>query len=132
MPDEWNCYEAVPNADSLYNIRFAGSFKQTEARSMLDMINSMRTNYETAWYYAADGSKLYLSDLEPLQYDYELEKMAMKRAEEIALSFSHTRPNGTSCFTVRTLTRQSVNGALHSTRPASRPICWSAASTHCV
>lgn len=30
----------------------------------------------------------------------ELSEAANKRAKEIAISFSHTRPNGTSCFTV--------------------------------
>lgn len=34
-----------------------------------------------------------------LQYDYALERVAMKRAVEIALSYDHTRPNGTKCFT---------------------------------
>ena len=29
-----------------------------------------------------------------MRYDYELEKVAMKRAAEIAVSFNHTRPNG--------------------------------------
>ena len=33
-------------------------------------------------------------------YDYDLEAVAMKRATEIALAYSHERPNGTSCFTV--------------------------------
>lgn len=34
-----------------------------------------------------------------LEYDYELERVAMQRAAEIALSYDHTRPNGKACFT---------------------------------
>ena len=33
-------------------------------------------------------------------WDYELEKAAIQRAAEIAILFSHDRPNGTQCFTV--------------------------------
>lgn len=38
--------------------------------------------------------------LSPLTYRYDLQALADIRTEEIAVSFSHTRPNGTSCFTV--------------------------------
>jgi fibronectin type 3 domain-containing protein len=74
-------------------------YGQTEARSMLSMMNSFRTGSD-AWYYDVSGNKVKLSGLGSLQYDYELEAAAMQRAAEIALSFSHTRPDGTTCFTV--------------------------------
>ncbi len=35
-----------------------------------------------------------------LKYDAELEKAAMARAKELEALFSHTRPDGSSCFTV--------------------------------
>ena len=38
--------------------------------------------------------------LEPLELDEDLVRLANIRAEEIVENFSHTRPNGTSCFTV--------------------------------
>ena len=38
--------------------------------------------------------------LSALNYRYDLQTAANKRAEEIVTSFSHTRPNGSSCFTV--------------------------------
>lgn len=38
--------------------------------------------------------------LNPLAYDTQIEQAANLRAQEIVQSFSHTRPNGTSCFTV--------------------------------
>jgi fibronectin type 3 domain-containing protein len=66
---------------------------------MLSMMNSFRTGSD-AWYYDVSGNKVMLSGLGNLEYDYELEAAAMQRAAEIALSFSHTRPDGTTCFTV--------------------------------
>ena len=74
-------------------------YGQTEARTMLDMVNSFRTGSE-AWYWNESNSeKIYKNNLSKLEYDYNLEAIAMQRAAEIAVSFSHTRPDGTSCFT---------------------------------
>lgn len=77
----------------------AGTFGQTEARSMLDLMNDFRTGDE-AFYTGQDGSTV-TSKGQPLVYSYALEEIAMQRAIEVALSFSHTRPDGTSCFTAR-------------------------------
>ncbi len=86
-------------ASDTITIPVSGQYNQTEARSMLDMINKFRTGSE-AWYWNEDDTtKTLLSDLDKFTYDYELEKVAMKRAAELAVSFSHTRPNGQSCFT---------------------------------
>lgn len=38
--------------------------------------------------------------LEALQYDYTLAEAAGKRAEELVSTFSHSRPDGSVCFTV--------------------------------
>ncbi len=38
--------------------------------------------------------------LQPLSTKPELDKAATKRSEEIVVSFAHTRPDGSSCFTV--------------------------------
>lgn len=74
------------------------TYGQTEARSMLGMINSFRASND-AWYWNGDNkTKTTCSGLQPLTYDYALEQAAMLRAAEIAVSFSHTRPNGTDCF----------------------------------
>ena len=79
-----------------YNITV--TYGQSEARSMRDMINKFRTGSD-AWYWASDDtSKVTCSGLSELTYDYNLEKIAMLRAAEIAVSFSHTRPDGTDCF----------------------------------
>ena len=71
------------------------TYHQTEARSILGRINELRTSAD-AWYWNRDNTtKTYCTGLSALEYDYELEKFAMLRAAEIALNFSHTRPDGT-------------------------------------
>ena len=73
---------------------FTVIYGQTEARSMLAMVNSFRTGSD-AWYWSEDNStKVQCSGLSQLTYDYKLEKVAMLRAAELAVSYSHTRPNG--------------------------------------
>ena len=72
-------------------------FGQTEARRMLDMINGFRTGDE-AYYWNSSNTEQVASKGEPLAYSYALEEIAMQRAAECALSFSHTRPDGTRCF----------------------------------
>lgn len=77
----------------------SGRYYQSDARKMKKKINKFRKGKE-AWYYTREGSKdkTYVKGLGKLKYDYELEKVAMERAAEIAVSFSHTRPNNESCF----------------------------------
>lgn len=90
--------EAV-RADSPDTVDIEVQYGQTEARAMLQMINAFRTSPTEAWAWNAKNEKVSYNNLSELQYDYELEKIAMLRAAETALSFSHTRPNGTLCFT---------------------------------
>ncbi|MBQ7638869.1 MAG: hypothetical protein IJS90_08215 [Clostridia bacterium] len=86
-------------ADGIYYACANVTFDQTSARAMLELINDMRQSDE-AWYWnETNTEKVVLKDLGMLAYDYELEKTAMLRAAEIAVSFSHTRPNGKRCFT---------------------------------
>lgn len=74
-------------------------YGQTEARTILNMINEMRTSSTDAWYWRQDDTtKTYCTNLQPLQYDYDLEKTAMQRAAEIAIIYSHTRPNNKDTF----------------------------------
>lgn len=80
-------------------IKVKGRYYQTDARKMLPMINSFRTGKE-AWYYKKGSKKkVKLKNLKKLKYDYKLEKVAMKRAAEIAIYFSHTRPDKSQWFT---------------------------------
>ena len=84
--------------ERLQQVLDSGSYWQSEARSMLSLINAMRSG-DDAWYWDEnDAEKIVLTDLEKLSYDYALEQIAMRRAAELVLSFSHTRPDGTSCF----------------------------------
>ena len=74
-------------------------YGQTEARTILNMINEMRTSSTDAWYWKQDDTtKTYCTNLQPLQYDYDLEKTAMQRAAEIAIIYSHTRPNNKDTY----------------------------------
>lgn len=58
-------------------------YRQSDARSMLAMVNDLR---------AQQGASA-------LTWDENLEMTAMQRAAEILYYFSHTRPDGTDCFT---------------------------------
>lgn len=83
---------------AIYSAQITCKFGQTDARKMLDMVNNFRASKD-AWYWAKDNkTKTYCEGLEPLEYDYGLEKVAMQRAAEIAIFFDHTRPNWGYCF----------------------------------
>ena len=75
-----------------------GIYHQTDARKMLKKVNSLRKN--DAWYRDKNGKKIRCGHLEKLEYDYSLEKVAMERAAELSVSYSHTRPNGLDCFSL--------------------------------
>lgn len=87
---------------STITVGITGTYGQTEARSMLAMINEFRTGND-AWVWNTDNeTKTTYTDLASLKYDYNLERIAMQRAMELVVAYSHTRPNGTSCFTAYT------------------------------
>lgn len=86
-------------AEETVTVNAAGTYYQSDVRKALSWVNTFRTGPD-AWYWASDNTtKITVSGLQPLTYDYGLEQIAMQRAAEIAASFSHTRPNGQSCFT---------------------------------
>jgi len=71
-------------------------FRQTDARSMLSMINEWRTGGD-AWYWNSDDSaKVYTGSLSALTYDYNLEQIAMQRAVEYIFRKGHYKPDGRS------------------------------------
>ena len=80
-------------------VKIKVTYGQTEARTMLADINEFRTSDTEAWCWDKTDSVRESWRTTELQYDYALERVAMKRAVEIALSYDHTRPNGTECFT---------------------------------
>lgn len=64
------------------------------------MVNNFRLG-KNAWQWNPDNkTKTIYNNLESLSYDYELEKIAMQRAAEIAVFFDHVRPNGNLCFSL--------------------------------
>lgn len=77
------------------------TFHQKEARGMLRLINEFRAGPES-WYWNDDGRKTKTGPLKlaPFEYDYALEKAAMQRAIEIAVSYGHARPDGSDCVSV--------------------------------
>lgn len=89
-------------ADSeLYSVEIIGEFETDSTRQMLDAINDLRAN--DAWYWnEANTEKITVPGLAPLVYDYTLERIAMQRAAELAIYYSHTRPNGERSFTAYT------------------------------
>ena len=72
----------------------SAKFLYDEARSMLKLVNNFRTGKEANYIDKDNVTVVKVKGLKDLQYDYNLEKIAMQRALEIAVYFSHTRPNG--------------------------------------
>ena len=73
-------------------------FEQSNARTVLNMINSFRSSGDT-WYWNSNNTAKTYVTCSPLQYDYTLEKIAMQRACELVYLYEHKRPNGSSVFT---------------------------------
>ncbi len=97
----FSCAVTAFAADSeIATVQVKATFDQTGARSMLQMVNDLRTGDE-AWYWNPNNTtkKDLTGQLQEMVYDYSLEKIAMQRAVEVAMNFSHTRPNGTNCAT---------------------------------
>ena len=94
IPEKANAAESI-------SINIPVKYGQTEGRKIFDMINEMRTDRFDAWYWNPDNeTKTVYSDLNELVYDYDLERIATKRAAELALLFDHERPNGESWFSI--------------------------------
>lgn len=89
------CSKSKPaKASDTVTVSYEATHHQSEARKMLSLLNEFRTG--GTWYWDNDDTKKNIApnELKPLEWDYELEKLAIKRAEEIAIFCSHTRPAG--------------------------------------
>ena len=92
-------FTAIPAINVSADTSGTITYNQDMARSVFPLINSFRASSD-AWYWnSSNTEKVYCNGLKPLQYDANLEKVAKLRAKEITTNFSHTRPNGTRCFT---------------------------------
>lgn len=96
-------------ADSQVTVEFTAEYPYETVRRMLKLINEFRTR-EKVWYWNEDNkTRTVFNDpnnpksvwLQPVQLDYGLERMAMTRAGELAVSYypAHYRPTGEVCFT---------------------------------
>jgi uncharacterized protein YkwD len=84
--------------DDEFNVLLSVKYGQTEGRSIFNMVNKLRAGSD-AWYWNSDDkTKTVCSGLSQLKYDYALEKVAMQRAAEIAIYYSHTRPSNETCW----------------------------------
>ena len=79
------------------------AYNQSAAQSMLDMINAERM----------------IAGSDNLSWSTSLEASAKTRAEEITRLFSHTRPDGSSCFTINASARGENIAAGYSTASAT-------------
>ena len=94
IPEKVNAAEIIP-------VNISVKYGQTEGRKIFDMINEMRTDSFDAWCWNEDNeTKTRYDNLNELAYDYDLERIATKRAAELALLFDHGRPNGESFFSI--------------------------------
>ena len=91
----------VNAAEEIIPVNISVKYGQTEGRKIFDMINEMRTDSFDAWCWNEDNeTKTRYDNLNELAYDYDLERIATKRAAELALLFDHGRPNGESFFSI--------------------------------
>ena len=89
-----SCAVNAAQAGDGVTVDVSAKFLYSEARSMLDLINNFRTGSDAYYVDKDNKTQVQVKGLKKLQYDYNLEKTAMLRALEIAVLFSHTRPNG--------------------------------------
>jgi len=90
--------------DSSAVMEVTGTYGQTDARAMLKLVNDFRQEADVWQWNEGDETKTVFNqngakEIGVLKYDYHLEQIAMQRAMEVAISFSHTRPDGSDCFT---------------------------------
>ena len=90
---------AMEAADDLVEIRVEGSLEETDRRSILDRLNEIREEAcREGVQNPVDGEPMRPEDYVPLEWSYELEKIAALRAVESTILQDHIRPDGSECF----------------------------------
>lgn len=84
------------------------------AEKLLEIMNSYRESGD-AWVLDSQGNKVQLGVLPAVVLDETLTDAAMQRASELVISFSHTRPDGSLCFTVNNAVMAENVGVYYST-----------------
>lgn len=83
----------------------SGEGEYVDASEAYDYLNAFRTE-ENVWYWNPDDttqSHVNTNDtvwLKPLERDIDLENTAKIRAKELVELFAHSRPDGSSCFSI--------------------------------
>ncbi len=97
------------SGDETYTVTVTGTYHQSDAYSMLAMINQFRTaevdenDGNTPWAWSSDNkTKVHYDNLKELKWSTKLEKIAMQRAAELVVRYEHERPNGRNASTTYT------------------------------
>lgn len=93
----------ITPADGNVVMGFSGTYYTESADKILKRLNEIRLEAcKEGVVNPNTGRPLTLDDYRPLKWSSDLEAIARLRAAEATVSQAHTRPNGTSCFTVTT------------------------------
>ena len=92
----------VPAAAETQNCTVNVQYEYEAAEQLLAILNEYRESGD-AWVLDRNGKRVDLGELPPIVLDETLTDAAMQRASELVVSFSHHRPDGSSCFTVNAL-----------------------------
>ncbi len=87
IPDEQESVNAP-------EVTFEVAYAQEEAGTMLEMVNALRTGSAALERSEDAGEEAAVFNLPELAYNEDLENIALQRAAETALYWSHTRPDG--------------------------------------
>lgn len=89
--------KAADTNDENVKVRVEKDVTYTSKEAILKRINEIR--YEACKEgVTIYGTTLTPDDYVPVKWSYDLEEIAIQRAAEASYSFSHTRPDGSSCF----------------------------------
>lgn len=101
--------EEIVSAVSAGNVimGFSGSYYTESAEKILNRLNAIRLEAcRQGVLNPSTGEPLTEADYVPLYWSAALEAIARQRAAEAAVEQAHTRPNGQSCFSVKTLGKE--------------------------
>ena len=86
-------------AENTATIELSVEYDYDAAERLLGILNAYRESGD-AWVLDQQENKVQLGVLPALVLDETLTDAAMQRASELTVSFSHTRPDGSLCFSV--------------------------------
>ena len=91
--------QSCENTDDFVEIRVEGSLEKIDRQSVLDRLNEIREEAcREGVQDPVDGEPMRPEDYVPLEWSYDLEKIAVLRAAESTILQDHVRPDGSECF----------------------------------